>query len=318
MNNLPYNLSLMGFDIIGDIHGQYDKLVGLLLHLGYTRSASTWRCAGRSVVFVGDLIDRGPGQLETLELVRGMREAGDAQCILGNHEFNAVAWTIPDPRHPGDFLRSHRESGNRRHHKAFLERVEGTQKHADIIGWFRTLPLWLDLGGVRVVHACWHQPSMDVLLPLMGAGTTLTERLFLEGNTPGEPAHRALEIICKGPEVRLPDGMSYADSEGKRRNSVRVRWWSDDLSTFRKAAIGPPGDMNTIPDGPMPSDWRANAYQGPPVVFGHYWFHGTPAVISSQFACVDYSAARTGPLVAYRWDGEARLSSEKLTWAPVA
>ena len=46
------------------------------------------------------------------------------------------------------------------------------------------------------------------------------------------------------------------------------------------------------------------AQSRPPVIFGHYWFTGNPAVISPSFACVDYSAAKDGPLVAYRWDGE--------------
>jgi hypothetical protein len=50
------------------------------------------------------------------------------------------------------------------------------------------------------------------------------------------------------------------------------------------------------------------------VLFGHYWFSGPPQVISPQFACLDYSVAKGGPLVAYRFDGEAELTSEKLTW----
>jgi hypothetical protein len=48
------------------------------------------------------------------------------------------------------------------------------------------------------------------------------------------------------------------------------------------------------------------------VIFGHYWFTGTPAVISPRVACVDYSAAKDGPLVAYRWDGESELSSNSI------
>jgi hypothetical protein len=64
----------------------------------------------------------------------------------------------------------------------------------------------------------------------------------------------------------------------------------------------------------MPEEWKAHPYWGPPVLFGHYWFTGKPEVISKQFACLDYSVAKDGPLVAYRWDGEAELSSEKLTW----
>ena len=79
----------MPIDIIGDVHGQFDKLVGLLSYMGYRETAGTWRHPSRSAVFVGDIIDRGPKQLATIDLVRGMVEAGSAQCVLGNHEFNA-------------------------------------------------------------------------------------------------------------------------------------------------------------------------------------------------------------------------------------
>jgi Calcineurin-like phosphoesterase len=304
----------VNFDIIGDVHGQYDKLIGLLEYLAYRDSAGAWRHPSRTAIFVGDLIDRGPKQLATIDLVRAMVEAGSAQCILGNHEFNAIAWVTPDPEHPGKFLRDHHKPGNREQHQTFLDVVEGTPRQKGITDWFKTLPLWLDLPGFRVVHACWHQESMDRLKPLLGPDQTLTDELILLGNRKGHWAYEAIEVVCKGPEVPLPAGITFEDKGGKVRREVRVRWWQEDLSTYRKAAIGPPGDMAMIPDVPMPEDWKGHQYSGPPVLFGHYWFTGTPAVISKQFACVDYSVAKDGPLVAYRWDGETELSSEKLVW----
>jgi hypothetical protein len=77
-----------------------------------------------------------------------------------------------------------------------------------------------------------------------------------------------------------------------------------------------------IPDLPIPAEWvrkfrelpQAVAARNSPVLFGHYWFTGTPRVISPRFACLDYSAARDGPLVAYRWDGEDELKTENLAW----
>jgi hypothetical protein len=304
----------VNFDVIGDVHGQFDKLVALLRHLGYREAAGTWRHPSRSVIFVGDLIDRGPKQLATVDLVRRMVEAGSARCVMGNHEFNAIAWATPDPEHPGKFLRDHHKRGNREQHAVFLEEVEGTDRQSEITDWFKTLPLWLDLGGLRVVHACWHRASMDLLQPLMGENHTLTDELILMGSRKDHWAYKALETICKGPEVELPEGFSFKDKEGRVRTEVRVRWWQDDLSTYRSAAIGPPGEMEMIPDVPMPKEWVAHPYVGPPVLFGHYWFTGKPEVISARFACLDYSAARDGPLVAYRWDGERALTSDKLAW----
>lgn len=304
----------MKFDIVGDLHGQYDKLVALLSHIGYSESDGLWKHPQRTAIFVGDLIDRGPKQLATVDLVRRMVEAGTARCVLGNHEFNAVAWVTPDPERPGKFLRDHHKPGNREQHQAFLNVVEGTPRQKAITDWFKTLPLWLDLPGLRVVHACWHEDSMDVLRAVLSPTQTLTDDAVLLGSRRGHPVFEAIEVVCKGPEIALPAGTSFTDKEGKVRHEVRVRWWQDDLSTYRKAAIGPPGDMDMIPDAPMPGDWVGHPYAGPPVLFGHYWFSGTPTVISKRFACLDYSAARDGPLVAYRWDGESELSSEKLAW----
>src|SRR5271165_2306735 len=144
------------FDVIGDIHGQFDKLVELLRHMGYRETAGAWRHPDRTAIFVGDLIDRGPKQLATVDLVRRMVVAGAARCIMGNHEFNAIAWSMPDPQRPGKFLRDRDRPGNRQQHGLFLQQVgEESSLHAEVIAWLKTLPLWLDLGGLRVVHACW-------------------------------------------------------------------------------------------------------------------------------------------------------------------
>jgi hypothetical protein len=304
----------VNLDVIGDVHGQYDKLVELLQYLGYRDIEGVWRHSDRTAVFVGDLIDRGPKQLATIELVRGMVDFGSARCVMGNHEFNAIAWVTPDPEHPGKFLRDHHKPGNREQHQAFLDVVEGTHRQREITDWFRSLPLWLDFPGLRIVHACWDQPSIDLLQKAMGSGSKLTDEMILLGSRKGHAIYEAIEIVCKGREVDLPAGISFQDKEGKVRHEVRVRWWQEDLSTYRKAMIGPPEEMEKIPDAPMPAEWVAHPYSGRPVLFGHYWFTGTPRVISPRFACLDYSAARDGPLVAYRWDGEAELSSEKLCW----
>ena len=314
VNMWRWELHTVNFDVVGDVHGQFDKLIALLTHLGYRETGGTWRHPSRSVIFVGDLIDRGPKQLATVALVRRMVEAGSGRCIMGNHEFNAIAWATPDPKLPGEFLRPHGKPGNLQQHQAFLSEVQGTPEYGEVIAWFKTLPLWLDLGGIRVVHACWHQASMDQLQPLMWQNQTLTDELVVLGSRKGHWAYEAIEVICKGIEVPLPPGISFRDKEGKVRHEVRVQWWLEDLSTYRKAAIGPPGDMKMIPDMPLPAEWKGFRYSGPQVIFGHYWLRGAPAIRSPRFACVDYSVANDGPLAAYRWDGEPELSSEKLAW----
>ncbi|MFE6041976.1 polynucleotide kinase-phosphatase [Streptomyces sp. NPDC056452] len=71
------------FDIIGDIHGCSSELESLLGKLGYTDGAHP---DGRTAVFVGDLVDRGPDSPGVLRRVMSMVSAGNALCVPGNHE----------------------------------------------------------------------------------------------------------------------------------------------------------------------------------------------------------------------------------------
>lgn len=88
------------FDIIGDVHGCYDELVALLERLGYRLEArdtpdagnglSVIHPQGRKVVFLGDLVARGPGIVQVLKLVMAMVEEGVALCVAGNHDAKLV------------------------------------------------------------------------------------------------------------------------------------------------------------------------------------------------------------------------------------
>jgi hypothetical protein len=303
-------------DVIGDVHGEFAKLAALLSQLGYSDSGGLWRHPSRKAIFVGDLIDRGPNQVAVVDLVRKMVQAGEAHCILGNHEFNAIAWATENPRSPAEFLRDHDKPGNREQHAAFLAQVgEGSPLHAETIAWFKTLPLWLDFGDLRIVHACWDPSSIETLKPLLGPNQTLTDQLIVDASNPQHDAYKAVEVICKGPEAQLPPGLSFKDKEGKDRDAVRVAWWHDDLSRFREAAHIHRQYKHLLPEGPLPEPWNSFKYAGPPVIFGHYWFTGIPEVKQNKkFCCVDYSVAHGGPLVAYRWDGESDLSTSKMAF----
>jgi protein phosphatase len=79
------------FDIIGDVHGCYDELVELLSNLGYAPGTDGWRHPeGRTLVFVGDLVDRGPKVPHVLKLVMEARRAGSAICVPGNHDIKLM------------------------------------------------------------------------------------------------------------------------------------------------------------------------------------------------------------------------------------
>ncbi|MBM9467049.1 polynucleotide kinase-phosphatase [Nakamurella sp. YIM 132084] len=85
------------FDVIGDVHGCRPELEALLDRLGYQlvrdaagRTVDAVPPAGRSAVFLGDLVDRGPDSPGVLRLVMGMVAAGHARCVPGNHEQKLV------------------------------------------------------------------------------------------------------------------------------------------------------------------------------------------------------------------------------------
>ncbi|WP_431949403.1 polynucleotide kinase-phosphatase [Nocardia lijiangensis] len=85
------------FDVIGDVHGCRAELETLLGELGYAvdrdeagRAIGARHPGGRTAVFVGDLVDRGPDTPGVLRLVMGMVAAGTALCVTGNHENKLV------------------------------------------------------------------------------------------------------------------------------------------------------------------------------------------------------------------------------------
>src|SRR5690606_28407561 len=111
------------YDLIGDIHGHAAPLQHLLTRLGYNEIKGVWQHPERKVIFLGDFVDRGPAQVETVRIARDMVESGHALAVMGNHEFNAVAWAMVDPENPETFLRPHTDK-NRNQHQAFLDQVE--------------------------------------------------------------------------------------------------------------------------------------------------------------------------------------------------
>ena len=79
------------FDIIGDLHGCFDELEALLVKLGYRierqdEGFSVSHPQGRRLVFLGDLVDRGPRIVDCLRIVMDAVAGGVAICVPGNHE----------------------------------------------------------------------------------------------------------------------------------------------------------------------------------------------------------------------------------------
>lgn len=307
----PSRAGFVNYDIIGDLHGHVRPLEKLLETLGYAKQDKVWQHDRRKAIFVGDLIDRGPGQLETLETVRTMVEKGHARIVMGNHEFNAIGWMTRDPDHPTAYLRL-RGARNRDQHKAFLEEVqEQSSLHDDWIDWFKTLPLWIEEPKFRVVHACWSETAATTLRTHMQPGTAILEpQAFGLCFRDGRPLHEATEVLLKGIEIPLPNGQGFHDSYHHWRTSMRVRWWDPAISTYKNAFMGPA--TAKITDCPLPKP-ETLIHQPDRVTFvGHYWMDASQkaAPLADRVACVDYSVAKKGRLVAYRYCGEDTLAAD--------
>ncbi|MBZ9558816.1 MULTISPECIES: metallophosphoesterase [Modicisalibacter] len=308
------------YDLIGDIHGYATPLKRLLTRLGYAEHDGVWRHPSRRVIFLGDFIDRGPEQLETLRIARGMIDAGQGLAVMGNHEYNAVAWASEDPATPGVPLRRH-SARNRGQHQAFLDQVgEGSARHHAWIDWFRSLPLYLDLPGLRVIHACWDPASLTAIAPYLDAERRIRPAAWPALSREGEPGFEALETLIKGLEVVLPAGSEFSDKDGNPRRRVRARWWDLESVTYRQLALVPPEAIAAIPHEPLPADILPGYDAEKPLFVGHYWLSGEPAPLTDHIACLDYSIAARGDAVggrklcAYRWDGERELERVRFVW----
>lgn len=129
---------------IGDVHGHYDGLMKLMEAIAPD--------AADQVYFVGDLIDRGPKSAQVIEFVR----QHDYHCVLGNHE-QLLLEAFPDSRVSQMALQAWLQSGGQTTVASYSE----PEILLENIEWLRTLPMYLDLGDIWLVHAGLH-PALPV------------------------------------------------------------------------------------------------------------------------------------------------------------
>ncbi len=328
-----------GWDVVGDIHGNFSALQRLLGLLGYRKEGGSWRAShGRKLIFAGDLIDRGSDVLQVLRTVRDLEQSGVAHVVMGNHEYNFICYNekFDSDRAPeGGFgsdgwLRSHSEEHRLQHLESITAFSQAPQECQSHLKWLQKLPILADFGGLRVVHAAWLPPRVERLRE-MGWNRTIDGAQFTGVDL--DFIHRSwgswrhpqqseefilIENLIKGPEAPLPDGWFYRDKLGTQRHRARLRWWlSSDRPLPRSwrelailpAGLEPPFEETSLESGLFQEIGYPDA--APPVVVGHYWQTGIEdAFWSSKVACVDWSTARGGPLAAYRWSGESELIAQ--------
>lgn len=311
-----------GYDIIGDIHGCAMTLETLLEKMGYRKVSGVYEHPKRQVIFLGDIIDRGPRIREALHLVRNMVERGSALIVMGNHEYNALCYcTRARPGSDRKWLREH----NSRNDRLIRETLDAFEHHPhewnDFLEWFYTLPVFLEVEHFRVVHACWDNHLIEQFREVQG-GNRIDEDFLHASATTGSFAGKVMDRLLRGTDLRLPDGLAMDGRDGLTRRFFRTRFWADDPQTYADVVFQPDPLPEAVANRRL-SDaekQRLLSYplSEPPVFVGHYWRDGSLTPLKANVACIDYSAVKYGRLVAYRMDDERILSADNFVWVNVS
>lgn len=319
---LPHE-SFAGYDIIGDIHGCANALVKLLTLMGYRIQNGVFRHPDRLAVFLGDVLDRGPHIREALQIVKSMVDQGTALCVMGNHEYNALGYTTPLERKSNgavEYVRPH----STRHNRLIAETLEQfagyPEEWREYLQWFETLPLFLELPGFRVVHACWDQALIDQFKSRYNGNCVDAD--FIKASADKDSfAGRFMDRLTRGIDLPLPDGMTMVSRDGYVRNSFRTKFWASRPVSYRDVVFQPdplpPSIANRLLTDAERSTLIRYGDHEPPVFVGHYWLQGKPRPVRANVICLDYSAVKYGRLVAYRYDGESRVREDKFVWVYV-
>ncbi len=170
------------FDIIGDVHGCFNELVLLLKKLGWTLNEDRTDAThpdGRTAVFLGDLVDRGPNSPEVLRLAMNMVSSGAALCIPGNHESKLLKVLRGK-----DLKRTHGLAETME--QLALESEEFRTKNAHFIDKLVS-HLVLDDGKLVVAHA-------GIRQEMQGRSSGVVRSFCLYGDTTGETDEYGLPV----------------------------------------------------------------------------------------------------------------------------
>lgn len=310
-----------GYDLIGDVHGCGETLIVLLEQMGYRKINGIYQHKSRKVVFLGDIIDRGPHIRLACEIVRNMVDAGHAYMIMGNHEYNLVTYMTPAPAGVDQpYLREHTERNSFIVEQTVEQFADHPEEFKDYLEWFTELPLFMEFDHFRVVHACWDHEVINEFVGRYG-GNQLHSALLSESVNQESFLYKSLDRLLRGTSLKLPDDRSMVAKDGMIRQFFRTKFWSKNPQIYNDVVFQPDPLPIDLAHMRLSSQEKEKllyyAEDEKPLFFGHYWMSGVPAVIRSNIACLDYSAVKYGRLVAYRMDGEHHLNNGKFTWVRV-
>jgi hypothetical protein len=297
------------YDIIGDIHGHLDELVSLLIKLGYTLQNGIWKNGNRIPVFVGDYIDRGPKIFETLKLVRDLTESGNGIALMGNHEYNFICMHNYDSN--GMPFRKRSES-NLKNITETLQALSNGDDLETYLKWMEHLPIIAFNDSVRVVHAQWHQPSIELII---NSSITALNQSGLAQVFQNKELKNALDISMKGQEVELPESHHFFDKDKNKRGEARLKWWNQLASNIMDDAFASLPEEVKNDSFPIELLNTIDPYLSTeaPVFFGHYWMKPSDfGLLSDNICCLDFSVAKGGNVAGYQFEGESVLKNYRL------
>lgn len=315
-------MMIQGIDVIGDIHGCVKSLVKLLEQLGYTKQLGVYQHATRKVLFLGDIIDRGPGIRDALHIVKDMVDAGYADIILGNHEYNALAYTTRVNRKDDEkdvFLRVHSPHNNKLIAETLFQFAAYPLEWSAFLAWFQEIPFFIETPLFRAVHACW-DAELIYRMRQNYASICATPQFLQDASVSHSLAGSISDRLLRGVNIAIPGGQHLFSKEGYQRRTFRAKFWVKPTAQMQyKDVVFQP---DRLPDEILSQQLDSRVFEQfvsygedeQPLFLGHYWLKGNPAVLADNIACLDYSAIIKGRLMAYRFDGEKQLDVDKFVW----
>jgi hypothetical protein len=300
------------YDIIGDVHGEASLLKKLLKKMGYSKSNGSYSHPGRTAIFVGDFINRGPEIRKTIRMIRSMVENGSAMAVLGNHELNAIIYHTKDKQ--GTSLIKKPSKHFLSLFKTINEFSPSPEELKDNLNWLRTLPLFLDLGEIRIVHACWSDAAIDVARSIHTEGRIKKKVFRSIHKKSDETVTKSVWLLTKGVYLKMPSDLHIRNNKGVMPRSFRIEWWeSPDGKTFNELSFE---SKYKLPDYTVPGEILPTVHpypeDAPLLFFGHYCRANGPVIIKPNICCVDSCVTGTSTLTAYRWNGEKVLNQENV------
>ena len=259
-------------DIVGDVHGELAALNTLLARLGY--DSADPHAAGRRLVFLGDLCDRGPDSPGVFERVRRIVDSGNGLCILGNHELNLLRLSTKQGN--GWFFPEAEDHDRKRGQFAACRRLPQS-KRAALLAFMRGLPLALEREDLRIVHACWHsasiealrrEPAADVLRVYNDSETRFFDSL--KGTRLGARAEAEevpFDAVAADRSQQPPAAPNLARRDETYQNSNPVRAITSGPERVSAAPFFSTGKWRLLER----VRWWEEYAEEVPVVFGHDW-----------------------------------------------